>query len=321
LFSESAHTLSIRFAMAMRGNVDAARDYLRTRSLDDDTLSYLCEALDECHDSSELQDFLEPFLAAEDVDEMLKLSSLCASAEAEAKKGAMHDEMAGALFGNDASRIEISLHTTVEKKHEEDEVQVSTEHASVSSSSQQVAHARASKREQLKSTNKEVESFDLEDGQSDSVGLNIGDTHFQDAGSVRKGDHVMIKDQPCRVMQITRSKIWKGPYRGCFQSHITARDIFTGKKQEATFPVTQKVNMPFVKRHEYIVMDVGTAGELDLLTSEGATKSNVNLPTGTDADAELAESIQACFSSGKIVVVVVLSACGYEKVVQCKAMD
>jgi len=295
---------------------------LRTLALDDDdTLSYLCEALDECHDSSELRDLLEPFLAAEDVDEMLKLSSLCASAEAEAKKGAMHDEMAGALFGNDASCIEISLHIAVEKRHEEDKVRARVGCASISSISQRVAHARASKRERLKSTSKEVDSFDWEDGQSDSADFNMGDTHFQDAGSVRKGDHVMIKDQPCRVMQITTSKIWKGPYRGCFQSHITARDIFTGKKLEATFPVAQKVNMPVVKRHECTVLDVGTAGELDLLTSEGATKSDVNLPTGTDADAELAESIQACFSSGKIVVVVVFSACGYEKVVHCKAMD
>jgi len=147
------------------------------------------------------------------------------------------------------------------------------------------------------------------------------DRHFQDAGSVRKGDYVMIKDQPCRVMQISApSKIWKGPYSGCFQSQITARDIFTGKKLEATFPVKEKVNMPAVKRHECTVLDVGAAGELDLIF-EDAIKSDVNLPRGTDADAELAESIRACFNSGKNVVVVVLSACGYEKVVECKAME
>jgi len=145
---------------------------------------------------------------------------------------------------------------------------------------------------------------------------------FQEAGSIKKGEYVMIKDQPCRVMQTDKtSKIWKGPHRGCFQSHIIARGIFTGKKEDVFFPVTQKVTMPFVKREECTVMDIENDGELSLLTAECITKEDVNLPTGTESDSELAKRIQTGFDAGETVVVIVLSTCECAKVVECKIVD
>lgn len=132
----------------------------------------------------------------------------------------------------------------------------------------------------------------------------------------------MIKDQPCRIMQIDKtSKIWKGPHRGCFQSHIIARGVFTGKKEDIFLPVTQKVTMPFVKREECTVIDIGNDGELSLLTAECDIKEDVNLDTRTESDSELAKRIQAGFDADETVVVVVLSACGCSKVVECKIMD
>jgi translation elongation factor IF5A len=160
---------------------------------------------------------------------------------------------------------------------------------------------------------------------SGGVGLSGAEAQeecFQEAGSIKKGQYVMIKNQPCRVMQIDKtSKIWKGPHRGCFQSHIIARGIFTGKKEDIFLPVTQKVTMPFVKRDECTVLDIGNDGELSLLTPEYDTKDDVNLPTGTESDSELAKRIQTGFDAGETVVVIVLSACECAKVVECKIMD
>merc|ERR1712139_222710 len=123
----------------------------------------------------------------------------------------------------------------------------------------------------------------------------------------------MIKDQPCRVMQISCSKSYQGPCRGCSQAHIVARGIFTGKRVEYTCPASQHVAMAFVKCEEYQVMDIGQNDELSLLTASGDLKIDANLPTQTDADHKLSASIMADFADGKKVLVVVQSACGIEK--------
>merc|ERR1719443_1680339 len=162
---------------------------------------------------------------------------------------------------------------------------------------------------------------------SSSDGVGLGGTEaqeecFREAGSIKKGEYVMIRNQPCRVMQIDKtSKIWKGPHRGCFQSHIIARGIFTGKKEDIFLPVTQKVVMPYVKREECTVIDIGHDGELSLLTPEYDTKDDVNLPTGAESDSELAKRIQSGFDAGEMVVFIVLSTCECSKVVECKVLD
>merc|ERR1712217_730962 len=123
-------------------------------------------------------------------------------------------------------------------------------------------------------------------------------------------------------MQIGKtSKIWKGPHSGCFQSHIIARGIFTGKREDVFLPVTQKVTMPFVKREECTVIEIGNDGELSLLTPDYVTKDDINLPTGTESESELAKRIQTGFYAGEMVIVVVLSACECAKVVECKIID
>jgi len=141
------------------------------------------------------------------------------------------------------------------------------------------------------------------------------------ARCIKTGHHVMIKDRPCRVDKVGTSKIWKGPFRGCFQSQIVARCIFTGKKFEQSWPATEDVSLAAVQRQECTIMDIGDDGELVLLTSTFDTKSDVNLPTGTDGDRKLAECIKTDFHNGKNVIVVILSSCGIEKVVQYKSTD
>jgi len=147
-------------------------------------------------------------------------------------------------------------------------------------------------------------------------------THFQEAGSIRRGEHLMIKDEPCRVSEVkSLGKAWSGPVTGCSQVQITARSIFTGRKFDRTFPVKEKVTMAFVKREEHTLIDIGQDGELTLHTSQYETKCDVNLATGAEGDAELAARIKEGFDSGKAVTVIVLSACGTDKVTWCKITE
>lgn len=296
--------------MAVRSNIDCAREFLRTRGLDKDTLSFLCVVLDDCVDlnSLERQEFLEAYLEAEDLEQLLKLLPAVSCTAAQANVGSKCDETSGEVAKESTSR------KAAEEKQEVQHIMEDCEAREQASPARQVVLASVQG-----GAVREEASF------SDGVGLSgieAQEQHFQEAGSIKKGQYVMIKNQPCRVVQIDKtSKIWKGPHRGCFQSHIIARGIFTGKKEDVFLPVTQKVTMPFVKREECQVIDIGKDGELSLLTTEYDTKDDVNLPTGTESDSELAKRIQTGFAADDMVVVIVLSTCECAKVVECKIMD
>merc|ERR1712157_703284 len=150
-------------------------------------------------------------------------------------------------------------------------------------------------------------------------------TFPQPAGDLRKGSHVMIKGHPCKVAEVTSSKTGKHGHAKC---HIVALDIFTGKKYEDLCPASHNMEVPFVKRVEYQLLTADAdSGEVSLLLESGETKDDLNLPTfvqvgePTDEDKKVVEEIMKAEADGKTISVVVQSACGMEKIIQCKATD
>jgi len=143
-------------------------------------------------------------------------------------------------------------------------------------------------------------------------------TYPMEAGGIRKGSHIMIKGCPCKVVEVSTSKTGK---HGHAKAHIVAIDIFTGKKLEDLCPTSHNISVPFVKREEYTVMDVGEEGTISLLTEGGDAKDDLNLPSGTDDDAKNAEGIKKDFEAGKNVIVTVQSAIGIEKICAYKSTD
>merc|ERR1719506_3633772 len=150
------------------------------------------------------------------------------------------------------------------------------------------------------------------------------DTYPTEAGNIRKGSHIMIKGCPCKVVEVSTSKTGK---HGHAKAHIVALDIFTGKKYEDRCPTSHNVSVPFVKREEYTLMDIGGDGTVSLLDADGNSKEDLNLPTivkvgeATDADKKVAEQMQADLDAGKSVTVIVLKACGEEKIVDIRSTD
>jgi translation initiation factor 5A len=301
-----------RVTMAMGHDIDGALEYLWTLELDEAILSFLCDELVD-RNMSERRELLEPYLEIEDLNHIMTLlPAECVEAQANTRKQC--DKASWGVAEGSAS------HKAVEEKQE---VQHIMEEGRAQLSTEQVSTARQSGLSSVLEF-KKGGTVAQETGVSgcNVTGTDAQEERFQEAGSIKKGEYVMIKDQPCRIMQLEKtSKIWKGPHRGCFQTHIIARGIFTGKKEDIFLPVTQKVTMPFFKREECTVIDIGNHGELSLLTAECDIREDVNLPTGTESDAELATRIQAGFDADETVVVVVLSACGCSKVVECKIIN
>merc|ERR1711862_434442 len=112
---------------------------------------------------------------------------------------------------------------------------------------------------------------------------------------------------------------------GHAKAHIVAIDIFTGKKMEDLCPTSHNLEVPFGKRTEYQLLTADAdSGEVSLLLESGDTKDDLNLPTfvqqgePTDEDKQVTKDILAGFDDGKTVVVIVLGACGQEKLIQVK---
>ena len=138
------------------------------------------------------------------------------------------------------------------------------------------------------------------------------DTFPQQAGEIKKGSYLMIKGNPCKCVEVSTSKTGK---HGHAKAHIVALDIFTGKKMEELCPTSHNLNVPFVKREEYTVIDIQDDDMMSLLTEGGDTKEDLKLPSANEDDEKLAKLIKTDFEEGKTVVVTVQSACGQEKVI------
>ena len=139
-----------------------------------------------------------------------------------------------------------------------------------------------------------------------------------EAGSLKKGGYVMLKQRPCKIVEYTKSKTGK---HGSCKAHIIGLDIFSDKKIEELVPTSHNIAVPYVERNEYQIVSVGMSGALSLLTPSCELKIDLNLPKETEEDQKLADAIKQKFEDGKIIYVFVLSACGNEKVVQYRAID
>ena len=111
-------------------------------------------------------------------------------------------------------------------------------------------------------------------------------------------------------MDYSTSKTGK---HGHAKAHIVGIDIFTGKKCEDLCPTSHNMSEPIVKKFEYTVMDVGDDGALSLLTAEGDSKDDLNLPTGTDDLDKLSQQVKDMFAEGKGIRVVTMTAIGQEQ--------
>merc|ERR1711862_938698 len=115
---------------------------------------------------------------------------------------------------------------------------------------------------------------------------------------------------------------------GHAKAHIVAIDIFTGKKMEDLCPTSHNVDVPFVKRTEYQLLTADAdSGEVSLLKESGDTKDDLNLPNRvevgepTEDDKKVTKEIVDACEKGDDIIVIVLEACGKEKIIATKITE
>ncbi|KAF2999011.1 Eukaryotic translation initiation factor 5A [Curvularia kusanoi] len=145
----------------------------------------------------------------------------------------------------------------------------------------------------------------------ESADAGASQTFPMQCSALRKNGFVVIKNRPCKIVEMTTSKTGK---HGHAKVHLVAIDIFTAKKLEELCPSTHNMNVPNVRRQEYLLVDVSEDGFLSLMSDDGSTKDDVKLP-----DGEVGDKINKLFvDEGKDTSVIVLTAMGEEAAIDAK---
>lgn len=99
-------------------------------------------------------------------------------------------------------------------------------------------------------------SSDNEDFQQGDAGSAV--TYPMQAGTIKKGGYAILGGQPCKVTEYSTSKAGK---HGHAKATIVGSDIFTGKKKEDSCPTSHNMEVPFVKKNEYSLMNIEDDGK------------------------------------------------------------
>ncbi|KNA09394.1 hypothetical protein SOVF_153970 [Spinacia oleracea] len=132
-------------------------------------------------------------------------------------------------------------------------------------------------------------------------------TYPQQAGTIRKNGYIVIKNRPCKVVEVSTSKTGKHGHAKC---NFVGIDIFNGKKLEDIVPSSHNCDVPHVNRTDYQLIDIAEDGFVSLLTESGGTKDDLKLPT----DETLLKQLKEGFADGKDLIVSVQNAMGEEQI-------
>ncbi|KAL5014060.1 hypothetical protein ScPMuIL_008330 [Solemya velum] len=135
----------------------------------------------------------------------------------------------------------------------------------------------------------------------------------QQCSALRKNGYVLIKNRPCKIVEMTTSKTGK---HGHAKVHLVGLDIFTGKKYEDICPSTHNMQVPKVTRHDYQLADMSDDGFLDLMADNGSMKNDIKVPEG-----DLGKEIKDRIANEDFNCVTVLTSMGSECVISIKSSN
>ncbi|XP_062253385.1 eukaryotic translation initiation factor 5A-1-like [Platichthys flesus] len=144
--------------------------------------------------------------------------------------------------------------------------------------------------------------------------------HFGDSGasttypvqcsSLEMDGFVMIKDRPCKIVEMNTSKSGK---HGHAKVHLVGLDLFTGETHEDIFPSTHNLDVPNVCRRDLQVFGVKD-GYLTIKDDNFDSREGPKVPEG-----ELGEEITARAKWETPFMVTVLEAMGEKQVISLRS--
>ena len=132
------------------------------------------------------------------------------------------------------------------------------------------------------------------------------------AGSCKKGVHVMLKGNPCKVIDVSTSKTGK---HGHAKINITGIDIFSGKKYQESSPTSHNLMQPVITKQDYQLVELDNDDFLTLLDENGSVREDLTLESD---DNDLTSRLKEDFKAGKEIMVTIQKCLQKEKVISYK---
>ena len=120
-------------------------------------------------------------------------------------------------------------------------------------------------------------------------------TNLVEAGRLKNGSPVMIKDHPCRVTDFSTAKPGK---HGSAKAMVGGKDVFTDKMYTESFGTGDMIPAPILEKTEYTLINMDEDdGTLTLMDTQGEIKEDLNLPT-VDFLSDIVKNIKRIFEAG-----------------------
>ncbi|XP_060938153.1 eukaryotic translation initiation factor 5A-1-like [Limanda limanda] len=122
----------------------------------------------------------------------------------------------------------------------------------------------------------------MEDVDFRSENSGASTTYPMQCSALRKDGYVIIKDRPCKIVEMNTSMSGK---HGHAKVHLVGLDIFTGETHEDIVPSTHNMDVPSISWKDFEVNSIKD-GYLTFLDDNFDTKEGPKVPEG-----ELGEEI------------------------------
>ena len=156
----------------------------------------------------------------------------------------------------------------------------------------------------------------------------------EDIGSIKASDFVVLDGRPLKVVEVTHSKPGKHGHAKVdknfnlffrcliyfsFKVHLIGIDIFTGRRYETVQPGDRMVQIPYVTKKDYTIVNIDDDNYITLLDENTCNiRSDMKLKENSDIHRRLLDKFNE--DNGQIKATV-LKALGEEQIVAFKVID
>ncbi|MBS7638895.1 translation initiation factor IF-5A [Candidatus Bathyarchaeota archaeon] len=109
-----------------------------------------------------------------------------------------------------------------------------------------------------------------------------------DVGDLKEGSYVIIDDEPCHIVEVTKSKPGK---HGSAKARVVALGVFDGVKRSFVKPVDAKVDVPIIEKRSGQVIAV-LPSSVQLMDLETYEVFETQLPQEEDLRSRLANGVE-----------------------------
>ena len=107
-------------------------------------------------------------------------------------------------------------------------------------------------------------------------------------GSLRKGGYIIVDDEPCRIVDITKSKPGK---HGSAKARVVAIGVFDGVKRSFVKPVDANAEVPMIEKKSGQVFAVSSSS-VQIMDLETYEYLDAPFPEDEEVQAKLVSGVE-----------------------------